>query len=137
MHVIASTLFLSGGALFLLCGMVAAWLEWRNFRRRVRVQLKVVKLHRQECEQGTTFLHPEYQVFAGPHAGYAWVSTAGTYPPLHNEDELVAGYLDETTGELQSIREKKWTVLFVSGLLVLGASMLALGVYAARIAGIL
>ena len=137
MHVIASTLFLFGGACFLLCGMVAACLEWRNFRRRFRVQLKVIKLHPQEDEQGTAFLHPEYQVVAGPHAGYAWVSTAGTYPPLHNEDELVAGYLDETTGELQSIREKKWTVLFVSGLLVLGASMLALGVYAARIAGIL
>ncbi len=137
MHVIASTLFLFGGTLFLLCGLVAGCLEWRNFRRRLRVQLKVVRLHPREDEQGTTFLHPEYQVVAGPHAGYAWVSTAGTYPPLHNEDELVAGYMDETTGELQSVKEKKWTVLLVSGLLVLGASMLALGAYAARIASTL
>jgi len=137
MHVVASTLFLFGGAFFLICGIVAGCLEWSSFRRRLRVQLKVIELHPRKDEQGTTFLHPEYQVVSGPHAGYTRVSTAGTYPPLHNEDEMVAGYLDETTGELQSIREKKWTVLFVSGLLVLGASMLALGVYAAWIASIL
>jgi len=130
MHYFASAQFLFGGAFFLLCGLVAGCLEWKSFRRRLRVHLKVVKLHPETGKRGTTYLHPEYQVVAGPHAGHTRVSTAGTYPPLHNENELVAGYLDETTGELQSIKEKKWTVLFISGLLGLGASMLALGVYA-------
>lgn len=130
MHFIASTLFLFGGVFFLLCGIVAGCLEWKTFRRKLRVQLKVIKLHPETGKRGTTFLRPEYEVVTGPHAGYTRLSTAASYPPLHSEDELVAGYMDETTGDLHSNREKKWTVLLVSGLLGLGGTMLVLGVYA-------
>lgn len=133
MQFVASMMFLVGGAIFLLCGIVAGCLEWKNFRRRLHVQLKVIKLHSETGKRGATYLHPEYQVVSGPHAGYTRVSAAGTYPPLHNENELIAGYLDEASGELQSIKEKKRTILFIAGLVCMGGSMLALGGYSVLI----
>ena len=124
----SSTLLILGGMAFLAAALVAFCHEWANMRRRTHVRLKVIDLHPEPGHRGTTYLHPEYLVMSGPQAGLRKVSTAGTFPLLHNKNELVSGFLDPETNEVRSTRENRITAWFVAGLGSFGIVMLAVGV---------
>lgn len=119
-----TTLLFFGGAAFLVTAVVALCFEIANMRRRTPVQVKVMSLQPQPGHRGATYLHPEYLVVSGPQAGLRKVSTAGSFPPLHNPNDLVEGYLDPQTNEVRSARECKAIGWLIAGLAGLGALML-------------
>ncbi len=120
-----TTLLVLGGLAFLAAATVALCFEITYMRRRTPVRVKVMSLHPQPGHQGNTYLHPEYLVVSGPQAGLRKVSTAGSFPPLHNPNDLVEGYLDPETNEVRSVKECKANGWLIAGLAGLGALMLA------------
>ena len=132
MENLLSTLFIFGGAAFLLGALVAFCFEAINTGRRTHVKLKVVDMRPETGHQGATYLHPESVVVSGPQAGLRKVSTAGTFPPLHRKNEIVEGYLDPLTNEVRSIKESKIAVWCIAGLVGLGTAMLLIGLKVAN-----
>ncbi len=132
MENLLSTLFIFGGAAFLLGALVAFCFEAVNTGRRTHVKLKVVDMRPETGHQGATYLHPEYVVVSGPQAGLRKVSIAGTFPSLHRKNEIVEGYLDPVTNEVRSLKENKVTGWCLAGLFGLGSAMLLVGLKVAN-----
>ncbi|MCP5081205.1 MAG: hypothetical protein GY948_05860 [Alphaproteobacteria bacterium] len=120
-----TTLLFFGGAVFLVTALVALCFEIANMRRRTPVQVKVMALQSQPGHRGGAYLHPEFLVVSGPQAGLRKVSTAGSFPALHNTNDLIEGYLDPETNEVRSARDRKAIGWLIAGLASLGALMLA------------
>lgn len=125
---IFSSLFILGGAIFLVGALVASFYEAANMRRRTPVKVRCIDLRAETGLKGASYLSPEYLVVSGPQAGLRKVSTASTFTALHNKGDIVDGFLDPETNEVRSLKENKLTTWCIVGLVGLGTAMLAVGV---------
>ncbi|MCP5080688.1 MAG: hypothetical protein GY948_03215 [Alphaproteobacteria bacterium] len=92
----------------------------------------VIVNHPRDSDNGTTYIHPEYVVLSGSHAGLKQVSETGTFPPLHSVNDEPDGFYDPRNGNIESARSGKLTVWTIIGFIGIGFLMVIFGVLIAR-----
>ncbi|MEM9472550.1 MAG: DUF3592 domain-containing protein [Pseudomonadota bacterium] len=128
MNLVAAAIFVAGGGFFVLASLGIFLIQRRINRTRTPVKLLVVDSHARTGERGASYIHLEYKITHGPHAGLQQTSETGTYPPLHATGDLVDGYFDSATGNVHSRKEDRLTRWVIFGFAGLGGIMLALGI---------
>jgi hypothetical protein len=129
MNLVAAIVFTVGGGLFVLFSL-GIFLRQRSFNQtRTPVKLVVVGSHARTGKDGS-YIHLEYKITGGPHSGLQKISESGTIPPLHAKGDLIDGYFDVATGDIQSSKEGKLASWIIFGFAGVGSVMLALGVLA-------